>query len=276
MVQIIKGKKLAEGKTKIIWEIEGNPYEVLIESKDDITAGDGARHDVLPGKGIFSTTTICNCFRFLEQRGIKTHFIEQVDERSFRAHRVDMIPLEIVIRRIATGSYLKRNPSIKEGTKFESLVLEIFEKNDTLHDPLLIFDFLGKRVLSYDARYPLKDGFLEERFLKTFGHWANSLFITFNIPHIAKTIFHALEIAWERQGVVLVDLKIECGFDKSDGQVLVADVIDNDSWRIWPAGDKSKMKDKQTYRNSSSFNDVKKELRKNYKWVAEATKKFTR
>src|SRR5579884_1815800 len=102
--------QVKEGKTKII--IDAGKGEVIIQSKDDITAGDGAKHDLLEGKAAASTQTTCNVFELLEASGIKTHFVGRETDSSFRARNVRMIPLELVVRRYATGSYLKRNPHV--------------------------------------------------------------------------------------------------------------------------------------------------------------------
>jgi len=88
---------LAEGKTKIVEQASNG--EVLVRSKDDITAGDGARRDVLDGKAAASTRTTCNIFELLERNGVRTHFVERVDDVTFRARHVEMIPLELVARR---------------------------------------------------------------------------------------------------------------------------------------------------------------------------------
>ena len=132
-------QRLAEGKTKIV-EDAGNG-EVLIRSKDDITASDGAKRDVLDGKAIASTRTTSNVFRLLERNGVATHFVDRVDDVTFRARNVRMIPLELVARRFATGSFRDRFPELPDGVVFEELVFEVFEKDDANHDPLLQFDF---------------------------------------------------------------------------------------------------------------------------------------
>lgn len=275
------GMLVAEGKTKRVWAIE-EPGRVLIESKDDITAGDGASHDVLEGKAEAATATTCNVFELLKARGMPTHYLERVDPRTFRALWVEMIPLELVARRIATGSYLKRRPDVAEGTVFDDLVIEFFEKDDANHDPLLVFDLVGERVLRYEAKRPLGEGFMSEQPL------AGSRFADVVEPDVihmmqlrgaVEQVFRALESAWESQEVALVDLKIECGFTPQ-GALVIADVIDNDSWRIWPTGDKAQMRDKQVYRDLAAATDpaaVARELGKikqNYQWVAEATTAF--
>jgi phosphoribosylaminoimidazole-succinocarboxamide synthase len=271
--------KLAEGKTKIIWDI-GNG-EVLVEGKDDITAGDGAKHDLLRSKAVYSTTTTSNCFELLDYHGIPTHFRGRVDERTFRARNVEMIPLELVARRIATGSYLKRRPDVAEGTIFPDVMVEFFEKDDPRHDPLVVIDLVSHRLLRFEASKPLAEGFIGEQPLsqsRFSGLTGTTHFLM--LVNITEYVFTTLEKAWAQQGVTLVDLKIECGWDVKTGALLVADVIDNDSWRIWPGGDKARMKDKQVYRNlAGADNPAAKarelgKIKENYAWVAEATAAF--
>lgn len=269
---------LAEGKTKKVWDA-GNG-EVIIESKDDITAGDGAKHDVLEGKATTANQTTSNVFELLNAAGVATHFVSRLDECSFKARSMNMIPLELVARRIATGSYLKRRPDIAEGTVFGELVVEFFEKDDPNHDPLVIFDLVSKRLLRYTASVPLAEGFMREEPLADTPFAALDGAKILTLVDLTAKVFTVLEDAWAKQDVTLVDLKIECGNDAETGELLVADVVDNDSWRIWPGGDKAQMKDKQVYRNLAGALDPAakaKELgqiKKNFAWVAEATAKF--
>src|SRR5205807_1514017 len=111
--------------------------QVIIESKDDITAGDGLRHNVISGKGALSTETTANCFRLLNAHGIPTHFIDTISPSRFLARRADMIPLEVVTRRIVTGSYLKRHPQLPDGARLDDLQVEFFVKDDAEHDPMV-------------------------------------------------------------------------------------------------------------------------------------------
>lgn len=269
--------KLAEGKTKVIWESGSDT--VLIESKNVITAGDGARRDQIEGKAAIATATTVNCFELLERNGIPTHYLDQIDERTFRARKVRMIPLELVVRRVATGSYLKRRPDVVEGTVFSGLVVEFFEKDDANHDPLVIIDIVGWRLLRYAPNKPLADGFLSEQSLDETAVYLEAEDVI-DLAERAKSVFSVLERAWAARDVTLVDLKIECGFSSEWDRLVVADVIDNDSWRIWPAGEKSQMKDKQVYRDLADAGDPAakaKELgtiKKNYAWVAEQTAQF--
>lgn len=242
----------------------------MIKSKAALTAGDGVKKDTLSGKDVFSNQTTCNCFRLLEKNKVLTHFIKQVDTKSFLAQEVLMIPIELVARKIATGSFLKRHPEIAEGTIFEDVVIEFFMKDDSLHDPLMIWSEEDQRFKIYHAKEPDKlIGDLPENHLIPI----NARGIE-NLSRITRLVFTILENAWKQQGVALVDMKIECGFSLETNQLVVADVIDNDSWRIWPAGEKSQQKDKQVYRDNQMSPELRKKLKKNYAWVAQATEKF--
>ena len=272
--------RLAEGKTKVIWQDPNVPGQVLIESKDDITAGDGASHDVLEGKAVAATTTTCNVFELLAEKDIPTHYLGRADDRTFRALRAEMIPLELVVRRIATGSYLKRNPEAVEGEVFDPVVFEIFHKDDPNHDPILGFQFSTGTAIRYPASAPLTDREAIDTIpLDALGLGDDPETACVDLRRISVGVFETIEAAWREQDVQLVDLKIECGWTDA-GNLVVADVVDNDSWRIWPAGDKAAMLDKQVYRELANVDDPKaraKELgqiKKNYAKVAEDTGKF--
>lgn len=241
--------RLAEGKTKIIYADRRDDTVVLVRTKDDITAGDGARRDLLEGKAPLATATTCHVYHLLNEAGLATHFLHRIDAVTFRARRCAMVGLEVVVRRIATGSYLKRFPEVAEGTRFRPPVIEFFEKNDALHDPQI------------DPAEIVRRGLLTEAELA-------------HVRHDATIAFEVLERAWAVRDVVLVDFKVEFGRDAA-GELLLADVIDNDSWRIWPGGDKEAMKDKQVYRNLQERTpDALAAVLENYRWVAQKTESF--
>jgi phosphoribosylaminoimidazole-succinocarboxamide synthase len=277
-------RKLAEGKTKIIWQQPGDASArtVLIESKDDITAGDGAKHDVLEGKAVTATTTTCNVFELLNNNGVQTHYIERVDDRAFRAYNAVMIPIELVVRRLATGSYLKRNPAAVEGEMFDELVFEMFHKDDAAHDPMLRFEFERDVAVRYPAGEPEGAAPIDEVDFMSLRLGVDAEEVVQKLRDTALNVFRILESAWAEQDIQLVDLKIECGWVYAGGGtgLVVADVIDNDSWRIWPAGDKTQMLDKQVYRDLAGTDDPAakaKELGRikvNYAEVAAKTGKF--
>ncbi len=269
-------RRLAEGKTKIIYPFPRDKSLVRMVHKDDITAGDGAKRDILPGKGAWATTTSSNCFKLLTAAGIPNHFVAdgKVDNEQI-VKRSDMIPLEVVSRRIATGSYLKRNPQSSEGHRFDDLVTEIFYKDDIKHDPIVEYDPQTKEWVFYDAKTTKRAGIMET--VKEIKSRAGKLVSPESVEvmfEVLKAVFIVLERAWASHNIQLVDLKIEFGFD-TKGSLLVADVIDNDSWRLWPAGKKEAMLDKQVYRNlvSASKDDLA-AISKKYQSVAELTSDF--
>lgn len=268
-------KMLAEGKTKIIEEA-GNG-EVLIRSKDDITAGDGAKHDVLDGKAAASTRTTSNIFQLLERNGVRTHFVDRVNDVTFRARNVEMIPLELVARRYASGSFRDRFPDLPDGAVFEELVFEIFEKDDANHDPLLDFDFkagvLRRHVPNKNAAEAIgpdaKAGDLIGEEPLAQSRYANlSPELIASLRNLTVSAFEVIEAAWKQQGGVYIDFKIECGFDRETGDLLVADVIDSDSGRL-RFGDVDMSK--QSYRNGTA---TLPEIKKKFDDVASLTDKF--
>jgi phosphoribosylaminoimidazole carboxylase PurE protein len=266
---------VAEGKTKLILPTE-DPTLVMIRSKDDITAGDGVKHDMLEGKAAAATTTTCNVLEYLGNREIPTHFVARVDLQTFMAKRLDMIPIELVCRRILTGSWLERHPDAVEGEVLEVITFEMFEKDDANHDPLLEVDDDG-RVWRHDAHARLGFSPLGQYPEEKAAEW---LPFSDELEKITRKTFLELEAAWEGveidgQAVVLVDLKIECGFD-SQGKLMVGDVIDNDSWRCWKSGKKEGQVDKQVYREvvGGMTPDQRQSIKKNYAKVAEATERF--
>lgn len=254
-------KKISEGKTKIIWQTN-NPNFVRIESKNQITAGDGLRKDIIRGKAEIATTTTANVFKLLKKKRIPTHFVKQISANSFKAKSCSMIPFECVARRIATGSIVQRNPEIKKGQRFEDTPVEFYLKDDQRHDPIILFE--NSKGKLFDPHHPLKDQKpIGEINLKTFGLRQKDIK---EMIRITKSVIEILETAWERQGVVIMDVKIEFGKDMK-GKIIVADVIDNDSWRIKKNG---KHLDKQVYREGGSL----KMVRNNYTQVAELTRQF--
>jgi phosphoribosylaminoimidazole-succinocarboxamide synthase len=272
------GVEVAQGKTKIIEDIGDG--EVLVRSKDDITAGDGLKHDILEGKAAASTRTTCNVFELLERHGVPTHFIVGVDERTFKAVHVDMIPLELVARRFATGSYRKRHPEVAEDAVFDDLCFEIFEKDDTLsppeagddtmNDPFVEFDFDAGVMRRWKPKRPRDVGFIDERPIAETPFANVTPELVEELRELTLRVFSILEDAWDRLDGVLIDFKIECGFDRTTGALLVADVIDSDSWRL-RFGEVGK--DKQAYREGTKSLP---EIKKDYEEVAELTDRFAK
>jgi phosphoribosylaminoimidazole-succinocarboxamide synthase len=243
------GPLLAEGKTKQIYACPDDDTLAYMVSKDQITAGDGARRNELVGKSHWSTVTTANVFRLLNEAGIATHFVQQINDVALLVRRCRMLPIEQVQRRIATGSYLKRHPEVSEGTRFEPVLVETFLKDDARHDPQI----WEEDIVQMGEATPQEIAWMAEQ---------------------GRRVFDVLERAWASVNVTLVDLKIEFGRN-TDGELLVADVIDNDSWRLWPDGDKTRMLDKQVYRNLKEVtpSDLQ-EVADRYALVADLTGKL--
>lgn len=264
MVCYRKDKKLVEGKTKIVWALANDPDLVMLESKDDITAGDGKKHDILEGKAQLSTETTCNVFQLLKSNNVPTAFHSKQGNLAFLATNCEMLPYEVVVRREAHGSYLKRYPHLKKGCQFDELLVEFYLKTANKEwrgkkipkdDPLL--RMTSGNTAAYLPDVPLSD---QEPFMVLDGYipyWEQ-------MAKIARQTFALLEFAWARQGLKLVDFKVEFGLDAKN-TLLLADVIDNDSWRLI---ENEEYVDKQVYRDDGDIDDV---LR-NYKRVAELSK----
>jgi phosphoribosylaminoimidazole-succinocarboxamide synthase len=160
-----------------------------------------------------------------------------------------MLPLEVVMRRLATGSYLRRHPEVPEGHPFDPPLVEFFLKDDAAHDPLISEHEIVARNLASVTEV--------QQMIAT-----------------GRAVCDALARAWARQDVTLVDLKIEFGH-LPNGELIVADVIDNDSWRIWPGGEKARMLDKQVYRNAAQVDDaLLAAIKERYLQVADMTGRF--
>ncbi len=246
------GPLLAEGKTKQIYAYPDDDSLAYIVSKDQITAGDGARRNEISGKSRWSTITTANVFRLLNEANIATHFIKQINDIVLLVRRCEMLPIEHVQRRIATGSYLKRHPETSEGTRFDPVLIETFLKDDTRHDPQI----WPQDIVRLGLATP-KGGTTEQEV-----EW---------MANEGRRVFETLESAWASLGVTLVDLKIEFGRD-TQNHLMVADVIDNDSWRLWPGGDKTRMLDKQVYRNLQNVtSETLQDIADRYALVADLT-----
>ena len=270
------GALVAEGKTKRIHQVTGCPGLVTVVSKDDITAGDGAKHDVIPDKGRLANQTTCNVFRLLKACGLPVAFEAQAGATSFAAPQCRMLPYEVVVRREAHGSYLKRNPHFSKGQLFPQLIVELFLKTKDRNwkgkpllcdDPLLSYAESASQIRLFNPAKPIQgqEPFLVLAGSEVFAHdeeW--KLFP--EMRRIARHAFLVLEKAWQLEGGTLVDFKVELGFD-SKGQLLLADVVDNDSWRVIESGSYI---DKQVYRDGGALDDVTEKYRR----VADITGRF--
>ena len=231
-----KGVEITSGKTKILYENPGHPDQLVVASTDQITSGDGVRRSVIVGKGRLAAQTTARVFRLLNLCGLPTHYLsggEDDDDNEMLVRRCNMIPLEVVVRGVAAGSFVKRNPGVQRGMLLVPRVIEFFLKDDANHDPQITpEDIIARGIAS-----PAEVGAMSE---------------------LARLTYDILSHAWRRRDVLLVDLKVEFGrltAGNDKGQLVLADVIDNDSWRIWPQGREDRMLDKQIYRNLQTVDD---------------------
>jgi phosphoribosylaminoimidazole-succinocarboxamide synthase len=189
-----------------------------------------------------------------------------------------MIPIEIVSRRYAVGSYLKRNPTFPEGKLFTSLVVELFFKDDKLHDPIMLWSEKEKTFRLYDPHSPTTSksyisSLSPEKIVTPSGR-AFSQEEAQKLYDFGRDVFFILERAWKTLDHTLVDLKIECGWDPK-GDLVVGDVIDNDSWRLRRGLKDGQALDKQVYRDLKKPDpDSLEIIRQNYARVAELTREF--
>jgi len=239
---------LAKGKTKEIWGTD-NSNVVVMKNLRYITAdNDPNKTREFETKAISATTTTCRVFEFLEQTGISTAYIKQLSETEVVAKNCNMIPLEVIVRRYAVESYLKRHPELgkEEGKlphRFHRLCFELFLKTT---EGELVID--GERLtsgLTPDESDPFIGNPFDEQWLlyhpkstdkKPLGSVARGKILPENIEikqieELARKTFLVLEGAWNNLGYRLIDFKLEFGITHA-GELVVADVIDNDSWRL--------------------------------------------
>lgn len=198
------GELLYEGKAKKIYSTK-DPGLVVMNYKDEATAFDGTKKGIIKNKGIVNNRVSCLLFKLLEQNGIATHLVEQVDERNVIVRRMKMMPLEVVVRNVMAGSLAKRLGQ-EEGSVLPATILELYYKDDDLHDPM---------VNEYHAQ--------------AMG-WA-TLEEVAAIQQKALRINEVLTKFFDSIGIILVDFKLEFGL--ADGEILLGDEISPDSCRLW-------------------------------------------
>jgi len=246
-----KGKLIIEGKTKRVFEIVDDPNHVLVENKDAITAFDGAKGHDMEGKAAISNATNAKVFQYLNESGIVTSWSRMCGATTYISRKCHMVPLEWVTRRVATGSFLRRNTGVNEGYRFTPPKQETFFKDDANHDP----QWSTEQIL--EAKLDIGGTVI--------GQYEFDI-----MNRMTLAVFEVLERAWGSMDCALVDMKIEFGIDAETGEVLVSDTIDSDSWRLWPSGDKRLMKDKQVYRNMENVTEEGlNQVKRNFQWVAD-------
>ena len=214
-----KLEQIYEGKAKKVYSTE-DPNLVIVDYKDDATAFNGLKKGTIVGKGVINNQMTNRLMAKMEKAGIPTHFVEELSERETLVKRVEIVPLEVIIRNISAGSFAKHY-GVEEGIVFDAPTIEFYYKNDDLGDPLLN---------EYHA-LALKLATKEE------------------IEQIKKYAFavnDVLKAFWSECGVTLVDFKLEFG-RTSGGAIVLADEISPDTCRLWDSKTHEKL-DKDRFR----------------------------
>lgn len=229
-----KTTQLYEGKAKKVFATD-NPDLVIVSYKDDATALDGLKKGTISGKGVINNRMSNYLCRLLEQHGVPTHFVEELNDRETVVKKVSIVPLEVIIRNISAGSFAKRY-GVKEGIVFDEPTIEFSYKNDSLHDPL---------INSYHA---LALGLATRQEIETVKNMA------FKINSILKEYFLTLNVK-------LVDFKLEFG-RLANGEIVLADEISPDTCRFWDADTNEKLDKDRFRRDMGGVEDAYNEMMK--------------
>lgn len=213
-----KGVQLYEGKAKKVFATD-NPNILIVDYKDDATAFNGEKKGTIVGKGAINNRMTNYLFQQLEKEGVPTHFIEEISDRETAVKKVSIVPLEVIVRNVAAGSFSKRL-GIEEGTEFTEPTIEFSYKNDALGDPL---------INDYFAR-ALDLATWEE--IETIKKYA------FKINEVLKAYFLKADLR-------LIDFKIE--FGRYHDKIILADEISPDTCRLWDVHTNEKL-DKDRFR----------------------------
>lgn len=213
-----KKELLYEGKAKKVYTTE-NPDVLIVDYKDDATAFNGVKKGTIVGKGVVNNRMTNHIFKMLEEKGIPTHFIEELSDRETAVKKVEIVPLEVIVRNVAAGSFSKKL-GIEEGFRLLSPTLEFSYKNDELGDPM-INDYYAVAIGT--ATREEIDKITE---------------LVFKINEILVDYFKSIKVD-------LIDFKVE--FGRYKGQIILADEISPDTCRFWDSETHEKL-DKDRFR----------------------------
>ena len=230
---------LYEGKAKKVFTTD-DPELLIVSYKDDATAFNGLKKGTINGKGVINNKMSNLLMQRLEKKGVPTHFVKELSDRDTLVKKVSIVPLEVIVRNIAAGSFSKRY-GVEEGFLFEEPTIEFSYKNDQLGDPLLNdYHALAMKLADRDEIELIKRySFSVNEFLKDF---------------------------WKKCGVTLVDFKLEFG-KLTDGSIVLADEISPDTCRLWDIESGEKL-DKDRFRRDlggveEAYQEIMKRLTEN-------------
>lgn len=230
-----KKELLYEGKAKKVYTTE-DPDVLIVDYKDDATAFNGLKKGTITGKGVVNNRMTNKVFQILESKGVPTHYVEELSDRETAVKKVEIVPLEVIIRNVAAGSFSKRL-GVEEGTRFAAPTLEFSYKNDDLGDPLI------------------NDYFAIAMNLATREEIEKITEYAFKVNEVLKEYFMQANIE-------LIDFKIE--FGRFHGDIILADETSPDTCRLWDATTHEKL-DKDRFRRDlgnveEAYNEVFKRL----------------
>jgi len=210
---------ILQGKVKTVFELD-EPDKVLIQYEDKVTAGNGKKEAYVEDKGKVCCQISELLFQELERYGIKTHYVSMPTHRAMAVKKVDIIPIEVVVRNVAAGSIVRQTP-LEEGTVFSNPLVEFYLKDDEKDDPLLTED--RARLI---GDYPLRE-----------------------LKQLAAEVNVVLQDIFNKIDLTLVDFKLEYGYDVN-GNLLLADELSPDGMRLWKKGT-SESFDKDLFRKGN-------------------------
>ena len=234
MENIVKLEQLYEGKAKKVYATN-DPDCVIVDYKDDATAFNGEKKGTIAGKGVINNRMTNFMFSMLEKEGVPTHLVKEISDRETIVKKVSIVPLEVIIRNVAAGSFSKRM-GVEEGTKLLCPILEFSYKNDDLGDPFI------------NDYYALALGLATKEEIDTIAKYA------FKVNEFMVEFFKKLNID-------LIDFKIEFG-KTSDGTIILADEISPDTCRFWDSTTHEKLDKDRFRRDMGGVEDAYQEIMK--------------
>lgn len=225
-------EQLYEGKAKKVFATD-DPDLCIVSYKDDATAFNGQKKGTIRGKGVVNNKMSNYLMKELEKVGVPTHYVEELNDRETVVKKVSIIPLEVIIRNVAAGSFSKRL-GVAEGTPLKTTILEFCYKDDDLGDPMV------------NDYHILAMGYATEEELNTIKE------LTFKINDFLKDFFKKINVD-------LIDFKIEFG-KTSDGKIILADEISPDTCRFWDATTHEKLDKDRFRRDLGNVEDAYQEM----------------
>ncbi|MBQ9110680.1 MAG: phosphoribosylaminoimidazolesuccinocarboxamide synthase [Oscillospiraceae bacterium] len=234
MANVVKAEQMYEGKAKKVYATN-DPDLVIVDYKDDATAFNGEKKGTIVGKGAINNRMTNFMFKMLEKEGVPTHLVEEISDRETIVKKVSIVPLEIIVRNVAAGSFSKKL-GIEEGTELLCPTLEFSYKNDDLGDPFI------------NDYYALALGLATQEEIDTISKYA------FMVNDFMVKFFKELNID-------LIDFKIEFG-KTSDGTIILADEISPDTCRFWDSTTHEKLDKDRFRRDMGNVEDAYQEIMK--------------